>query len=307
MSRWKISAPASSANLGPGFDILGLALNCPLNVTISLAEDFRLEVHGEGSTQVPTTEEHLIVSTAQEIAGEAALKCHWKIDSQIPMTRGLGSSAAAIGAGLAAGYLLRADKSPDRQELFRELTRREGHGDNAAAVIFGGLQFCYENGSGETARKSIPCQESLGVIAVVPEQPLATSEARSVLPASHETAAVTSNMASLALLVSCLESGNTSELSKACTDQLHEPYRLPLIPGLGEALAELRKDTHLLGSWLSGAGPTLASFALLSTLPDLMNGNGVGSAVAALERAGVSARILGLEIDHDGITWEELS
>ena len=307
MSRWKISAPASSANLGPGFDILGLALNCPLTADISPADDFHLEVTGEGSSKVPTTEEHLIVATAREIAGDAALRCHWKIHSQIPMTRGLGSSAAAVGVGLAVGYLLKGDGSPQRRELFLELTQREGHGDNAAATVYGGLQFCYQNGSDEADCQAISCQESLGVIAVVPEQPLATSEARSVLPASHETEAVTANMASLSLLLSSLESGDTSGLSKACTDHLHEPYRLPLIPGLGAALGELRKDAHLLGSWLSGAGPTLASFAPLGSIQDLKNGEGVSSAVAALEKAGVSSRVLELEIDRCGLTWEELT
>ena len=83
MPTWKIRVPASSANLGPGFDILGLALDCPLTVTVTPSPDFQLEVTGEGSDQVPTDAEHLIVATAREIAGEAALQCHWKIDSQI--------------------------------------------------------------------------------------------------------------------------------------------------------------------------------------------------------------------------------
>ena len=306
MPRWKISAPASSANLGPGFDILGLALNCHLTVTVSPADDFRLEVNGEGSDQVPSDETHLIVACAREVAGDQALQCHWKIDSRIPMTRGLGSSAAAIGAGLAAGSLLRDGHSPDRAELFQELSRREGHGDNAAATVYGGLQFCFDGESEQVACRSVPCPESLGVIALIPEQPLATSEARSVLPETHETAAVTANMASLALLLNSLEKGETALLSRACRDHLHEPYRLPLIPGLEAALAELRQDSHLLGSWLSGAGPTLASFAMLNAIPELLNGNGISAASAALEQAGVATKAMGLEVDHAGLTWEEL-
>ncbi len=265
-----------------------------------------LEVSGEGAHQVPADEEHLIVATARDIAGDAALGCHWKIDSGIPMTRGLGSSAAAIGAGLAAGILLRDGTINDRSELFRDLASREGHGDNAAATVYGGLQFCYSDGDGQFLHRTIPCPESLGVITVVPEHELATSAARAALPVAHDISAITSNMASLAMLLRSMESGDTSALSSACSDTLHEPYRLPLVPGLKEALESLREDPHLLGSWLSGAGPTLASFAPHINFPELMNGNGVSAAVAALDRAGISSRILGLAVDHAGIQWEAI-
>ena len=87
---------------------------------------------------------------------------------------------------------------------------------------------------------------------------------------------------------------------------MHEPYRLPLIPGLEAALGELRKDARLLGSWLSGAGPTLASFAPIGSIQDLKNGEGVSSAVTALEKAGVPSRVLELEIDRSGLMWEEV-
>lgn len=306
MPTWKIRVPASSANLGPGFDILGLALDCPLTVTVTPSPDFQLEVTGEGSDQVPTDAEHLIVATAREIAGESALQYHWKIDSQIPMTRGLGSSAAAIGAGLTAGFLFRDGTISQRSELFRELTSREGHGDNAAAAVYGGLQFCFQEKANLISCQSVPCPESLGVIALVPEHELATAQARAALPDTHETTAVTSNMAALSLLLRSLESHDTRQLSKACTDSLHEPYRLPLVPGLEEALAALRSDEHLMGSWLSGAGPTLASFAPLSAFPDLIHGQGLSSATAALKQAGIETTILGLAVDHQGIQWEKL-
>ena len=307
MTSWKIRVPASSANLGPGFDILGLALDCHLNLTVTPSDTFQLEVSGEGAHQVPTDESHLIVATAQEIAGDLAQNCHWKIDSQIPMTRGLGSSAAAIGAGLTAGFLLRDGSISNRSELFKELTCREGHGDNAAAAVYGGLQFCFEEQGSGITRKAIPCPQSLGVIVVIPEHELATSKARAALPVAHETSAVTTNMAALALLLRSMEESDTRLLSEACTDTMHEPYRLPLVPGLTEALCALRGDSHLLGSWLSGAGPTLASFAAISSFPELLKGNGVSSAVAALEHCDIASRVLGLQVDHSGIQWEELT
>ena len=306
MNAWKIRVPASSANLGPGFDILGLALDCPLTVTVNPSQDFQLQITGEGSHQVPTDAEHLVVATAREIAGDIALQYHWKIDSQIPMTRGLGSSAAAIGAGLTAGFLFRDGEITQRSELFRELTAREGHGDNAAAAVFGGLQFCYPEETDLLACQSVPYPESLGVIALVPEHELATSQARAALPTVHETTAVTSNMASLSLLLRSLENQDTRQLSKACTDSLHEPYRLPLVPGLEEALVALRSDEYLMGSWLSGAGPTLASFAPRNAFPEFINGHGLSSAKAALQQAGIDSRILGLSIDHQGTQWEAL-
>ncbi|MEC9476267.1 MAG: homoserine kinase [Planctomycetota bacterium] len=303
MTRWRIHAPASSANLGPGFDVLGLALQ--LGITLELEPDskrgFAIEISGEGADTLPTDRSNRILSIATEIAGEAVEKAHWKIHSEIPVARGLGSSAAAHGCAVAAGLLLRDGTPPDREQLFQQLSSIEGHPDNAAACIEGGLQA----GSGTDSQRkhvALRLESEPNVLTVIPEVPLETKHARAALPDTYRRQDVIANLAAMATLVAGLSRGDWQAVKLGCADRLHQPFRLPLIPGLAAALEALQEQPQLAGCWLSGAGPTLAAF-----VPDRQIDESVSrSALAALEQAGTPARARILPIERDGLRMEQI-
>lgn len=303
MTVWKIHAPASSANLGPGFDVLGLALQLHISVELEPDSDqgFAIELSGEGSDSLPTDQTNRILSVASEIAGEAVEKARWKINSEIPMARGLGSSAAAHGCGIAAGLLLRDGTPPEREALFQMLSNIEGHPDNAAACIEGGFQA----GSGTDSnwnRVTLAIDSVPKVLTVIPEVTLETKRARAALPDSYQRQDVISNLAGIATLVSGLTRGDWQAVQLGCVDQMHQPFRLPLIAGLSAALEALQQEQQLAGGWLSGAGPTLAAF-----VPDRQTNPEVAqSALAALAQAGTPARAEILSIEPEGLRVERI-
>ncbi|MGE4619592.1 MAG: homoserine kinase [Planctomycetota bacterium] len=304
MTRWRIHAPSSSANLGPGFDVLGLALE--LGITLELEAEspkgFGVEISGEGAESLPRDQTHRIVSVAAEIAGEAAEKALWKVHSSIPMARGLGSSAAAHACGVAAGFLLRDGTHPSADQVFQKLSDIEGHPDNAAACIDGGLQA----GSGKAAnwaRVPLPLKSIPRLLTVIPEVPLETKRARAALPDQYPRQDAIVNLGALAHLVAGLAHGDWQAIHEGCVDQLHQPFRLPLIPGLTEALESLRQEEQLSGGWLSGAGPTLAAF-----VPDQKTNLDVATAaLEALARADTPAHAKILAIDATGLRIESLA
>ena len=308
MPGWKVTVPASSANLGPGFDVLGLALDAHLTVECEQDQVFSVEVSGAGEGQVPLDESHLVIDTARSIASDAVLNCRWKIHSDIPMTRGLGSSAAACGAGLAAGFLLKNGTIDDKTEMFQELSRREGHADNAAAAIFGGLQAGFQNAENAVGHLPLPFPQHLSVLALIPATELSTASAREVLPNQHSTEAVSNNLAAITCLIEGLHSGEIENISRGCQDHLHQPYRLPLVPGLEDALLALEKEPLLHGAWLSGAGPTLASFLNSDDLipGDLHSISGVEQAMSHLAIHESDSIARHMQVDFEGMRWEVL-
>ena len=302
MNRSIIHAPASSANIGPGFDVLALAVNLRIRVELQAAgsDGFSLEISGEGSDSLPRDRSHLIVSTAAKIAGDAIESVSWKIDSDIPMARGLGSSAAAHACGVAAGILLRDGCAPQPEEIFQRLCDLEGHPDNAAACVAGGFQA-----GGRVAeqwtRSHLSIESAPRLLTLIPEVPLETVRARAALPDQYPRTDTVGNLQSLATLISGLARGDWDAVHHGCIDHLHQPYRLPLIAGLGTALESLRATPELRGGWLSGAGPTLAAF-----IPDTSSGEELAAeAVKVLEGADVPCRVQILEIDREGLRLEE--
>ncbi|MDE0960102.1 MAG: homoserine kinase [Planctomycetota bacterium] len=304
MSRWRIHAPASSANLGPGFDVLGIAVNLGITVELQLNSGggFAIESHGPGSDTLPRDRTHLIARVAEEIAGDALDHAAMKIVSTIPMARGLGSSAAAHACGVAAGLVLRDNCAPDPAEVFQRLSVLEGHPDNAAACITGGFQA---GGFGEKGwtRSPLFIESEPRLLALIPAIPLPTQQAREALPDRYSRSAIISNLGAMATLISGLARGDWDAVDTGTNDQIHQPFRLPLIPGLSAALAALRQADGVRGGWLSGAGPTLAGF-----LPDPQTGTEVASvAVDALEAAGTACQICILEVDRSGLQVENLA
>lgn len=253
-------APASTANLGPGFDSLGMALPLFAGVSMKAAARTRIRLFGNHLDGVPTDKSNLVYVVAQKVfarAGVEVPELDIALESDIPLTRGLGSSAAAIvGALAAANGLIGNVLSKD--ELFQMATALERHPDNVGAALFGGFVAAAWDGERAEAVRLEPPEE-LEVLAAIPAFELSTKEARGVLPRQISMGDAVFNVSHSSLLTAALASGNLEVLRHAMRDRLHQPYRAPLIPGMEEVLRGA-PDHGALGAVLSGAGPTLLMF-----------------------------------------------
>jgi homoserine kinase len=257
-----IIIPATSANLGPGFDCLGLALSLYQRVTFTAGPEPGLTItaEGEDAHKIPTDTSNLVWQSAELIFdrfGKRPFGLHIHQDNQIPIGSGLGSSSSAILAGLfGANALLGSPLS--RAELLQIAADLEGHPDNVAPAVYGGLILGIQDS--ETLlieRISVP---PLRVAVVMPDFQLSTAEARAALPAQVSRQDAIFNAARLGLLVRALETADYDKLRIAMQDRLHQPYRLPLVPGLAEAFGAAYA-AGAAGVALSGAGPSLIAFA----------------------------------------------
>ncbi len=224
-----VRVPASSANLGPGFDSLGLALALYNEVTAEEAEGVRVKVEGDGAGRLAGNERNVVargVSAAYEAAGRRFLGCSLTCVNRIPLSRGLGSSAAAWVSGLVAGNALLG--SPlDRPALLVLAARAEGHPDNVAAALFGGLTVSAGGTDGAIAI-SLPVPGHLHWVALIPEITSATSDARAVLPSLVPREDAVFNVQRVALLLAALQTGRADVLGTALDDRLHAvPRRYP--------------------------------------------------------------------------------
>lgn len=260
MRRVRVRVPATSANLGPGFDALGLALELYDEVSAELTDSgLRVEVSGEGAEDVPTDESHLVVRAMRATFAELgtrpdgiALRC----TNRIPHGRGLGSSAAAIVAGVLAARAL-AGAATDDAAVLRLASRIEGHPDNVAACLLGGLTVAWTEPDGSRAVR-LPTVPSIRPLALIAPTPSSTEHVRGLLPpiVRHEQAAFAAGRA--ALLVAAL-SGAGDVLFAATEDTLHQQYRAPAMPDTAALVARLREMG--LAAVVSGAGPTVLVLA----------------------------------------------
>ena len=260
-----VEVPASSANLGAGYDALAVALELTNRVEVEAAREpgFRLEVEGEGADVLETTRDNRLLmgleAGMRAAGGPPSADAGWlvRMRNEIPLRRGLGSSAAATVAGLVAGAAL-AGRSPDLAEVLRVAAGVEGHADNAAAALHGGfVVVATVDGSPEVIRFEPPA--GLGAVLFVPDLELATDEMRAVLPGEvpHRDAAF--NVGRAALGVAAIATGRSDLLSIATEDRLHEPYRAALFPALPR-LTRAARDAGALGACLSGAGSAVIAF-----------------------------------------------
>jgi homoserine kinase len=264
---------ASSANLGPGFDSLGLALSlCDEIVVETTDSGLVVTVEGEGAGQVPLGPEHLVVRAIQrglQAAGVCAAGLAVRCRNDIPHSRGLGSSAAAVVSGLAVvnGLVAQADSAPlSEAQLIQLASEFEGHPDNASAAVLGGAVVSWaDHSSGRPDYSAVPLRlhPDIHLFAAIPEERSSTAETRVLLPAqvSHEDARF--NISRVALLVVALTQ-RPDLLMAATEDVLHQPQRAPAMPSSAEYLRLLRR--HSVAATLSGAGPSLIA---LSTEPEL--------------------------------------
>jgi homoserine kinase len=240
-----VRAPASSANLGPGFDVLAAAL--ALHVEVEVEHTGRFAVY----TDLPIARDrrNLCVRAFGELAPVSGHE--FAIRSDIPLSGGLGTSAAAIVAGLlAARELTGADA-----DLLELATRLEGHPDNVAAALLGGVVVCADGGA---TRIDVP--DGLAAVLAVPEQPVRTAKARAALPAEVPMADAVFNVGAASLLVLGLERGDLDLVARGLGDRLHQPRRAPLYPRSME-LVERATELGALGATISGAGPTVLLWA----------------------------------------------
>ena len=260
MSWITLRVPASSANLGPGFDALGLALDIYLECRFRESVHLSIQAAGRDADQISTGEDNLIWQTALAVAKDTGGQLgpiDLVIDNQIPIGKGLGSSAAALTAGVViADHLLGLGWKPLR--ILDEAARIEGHPDNVAASVLGSIVASALDSGGVARAVRLEMPKRFGVAVVVPDFVLPTVEARAVLPETYSRADAIFNVQRSALLIAALATGSVHAFPAALEDRIHQPYRAKLVPGLEEIL-QLRAP-GLLGCVLSGAGPSILVF-----------------------------------------------
>ena len=299
--RVRVRVPATSANLGPGFDVLGLALALHNEIDAQEASGVSVAIEGEGVGRLDRGE-HNVIARAVRMAFEAAgrpfrgvaLRCL----NRIPLSRGLGSSAAAWIGGLVAGNAL-AGGGLSRDTLLELATRAEGHPDNVAAALLGGLTVSCGTGERVVAL-SLPVPPAIRWVVLIPEVEGSTKEARAVLPPSVSRADAVFNLQRVGLLLGALSAGRLDLLPAALDDRLHQPQRWRLFPWLPAAVAAAR-DAGALGCVLSGAGPSLLA-------PVAGPGDAVAAAMeTALRGTGTAGRAVTLAVDVKGVTCEPVA
>lgn len=298
-----VRVPGTTANCGPGFDTVGIACTIYNELTLTLSDrgGFKLTVSGEGADGIPANERNIAYQAVRAVlnkVGQDYQGINIRMHNNIPLARGLGSSAAAIVAALVAANAATGGKL-DSQELLALATAMEGHPDNVAPAIFGGITISMlADGVPQTLRFIPPAP--LKMIVAVPEFGLSTRAARQVLPKAVPLADAVFNVSRAALLIGALCQGRFDYLRHAFDDRLHQPYRQKLIPGMPDVLAAATANGAL-GAALSGAGPCLIAFAE-------RNAAAIGGAmVAAFAKNGVKAAYLDLNIDTNGAKVIEAS
>ncbi|MFC7493722.1 MULTISPECIES: homoserine kinase [unclassified Nocardioides] len=259
----RVTVPATSANLGPGFDSLGLALSLRDELTAEVTDGgLEVEVTGAGADDVPRDESHLVVRSmraAFDLMEARPPGLRLTCTNVVPHSRGLGSSSAAIVAGvtLARGLVAGGSLLADDQALFRLAARIEGHPDNVAPALFGGFTISGRDEDGEFFTVSAPVDPRVQVVVFVPPTPVSTEVARGLLPAEVPHADAAADAGRTALLVAAL-AGQPEQLLRATRDYLHQQYRRPAMPDSLDLVDRLRKDG--VPALVSGAGPTVLAF-----------------------------------------------
>lgn len=250
----KVKVPATSANLGPGFDVAGLAVTLYNTFTFELLDD-GLEI--TGCPEQFCNAENMTYQAFVEGAKTCGLLfkgLRIECSGDVPYTRGLGSSSTCIVAGIVGAYAF-VDRYDERQEILELATKIEGHPDNVAPAIFGGLTVSVMSDGVTTL--NIPIKHDYRFVAMIPPFTLSTEKSRSVLPQVLSRSDAIANVSHLALMVASLINGYDDGLKLGFKDRLHQPYRGPLIEGFDEIMTILENDERVLGAYLSGAGPTI--------------------------------------------------
>jgi homoserine kinase len=256
-----LALPATSANLGPAFDAAALAMDLYLSIDARPASSFSIKASGRDKEICEGVQNNLILETYREILqaqSAQVVSLSLSIKNGIPIGKGCGSSAAARLAGIALANHFGLLRWTDSQ-IIGEASRREHHPDNASACWMGGLTVARMSGEAEAQVVSIRPKGKWPLLLAIPDQALSTEEARRVLPAQYSRADAVANIQNSMLLLAAFTQGCHDLLSAALEDRIHQPYRAPLCPLL-PCLQELTGKPGILGSALSGAGPSMIIF-----------------------------------------------
>lgn len=283
----RVRVPGSSANLGPGFDAIGLAVELYNEFELTEAETgLEIEVEGDGSGQIPCGPENLAYRAAKrvfDLTGRHPGGLRMRIQNDVPLTRGLGSSAAAIVGGMVAANEL-AGSPLSREDVLDLATAMEGHPDNIAPALLGGVIVAVVEGGRVYYHRFLPPGD-LTLVLAIPDFQVETKAARGIIPRTVPLEDAVHNLGHASLLIAALMAGRWDLLRVATHDRLHQPYRTRLVPGMIQAFHDAL-EAGADGVALSGSGPTLLAFAHKDP-------GQVGSAMAgAFSAAGVSCRII---------------
>lgn len=291
----KVRVPATSANLGPGFDTLGLALALYVQVELDWSRDNIIEFTGAGAQQIAGRAEHNLVWQAvnrvREVTGNnSPLKL--SIHNDIPVGRGLGSSAAAIVAGLVSANQLLGEPLAE-EEILALAVEMEGHPDNIVPALKGGLTtaMLYND---QVYYQKLHLPTEMTVVVLVPEFELSTEISRSVLPEKIDLQVTIGNLQRACFLLASLHNGDFSNIQKAMDDQIYQPLRKRFIPGFDQVL-NAAYDNGALGAALSGAGPSIIAFCGIDEQERVAQAMQI-----AFQDAGVVSRAWHLQIDNMG-------
>lgn len=299
----RVAPPATSANLGPGFDAFGLALEFRDELRIRTAETSRVVLTGEGTESLPRDESHLIIAKIHEYWAErsfAPVGIELEAVNRIPHARGMGSSAAAIVAAYAAAdAFLPAAARGGTEAIFQAAAAWEGHPDNVAPAVYGGFSISLTQPDGSFSAIAVPVHESVRTLVAIPATGLATEVARGVLPATVPHAEAAANSARAALLIQAL-SHDPSQLLLGTEDFLHQSYRAAAMPESTALMLELRAAG--IAAVISGAGPTVLALlsnarqmTLASSIVESYNTKSAGSwryEIPAIATSGVTVEVL---------------
>lgn len=292
----RVQVPATTANLGPGFDCLGLALALHNTVELSVSAITEVQVTGEGAGQFPLSDANLVLRAANKLAHKADIDVPgWRLrqENRIPLARGLGSSSAAIVGGLVAADELLGINSPTRR-LLQMATEIEGHPDNVAPALYGGLTVCgIEQDQVHCAAFAAP--EGIVAALAIPDFEVSTELARAALPEEVPFADAVFNTTHAALVLAAFMSGDWDLLRVAMKDRLHQPYRAQLVPGL-EDVIQAASQAGAYGAALSGSGPTVVAFAATEDrqITEAM--------LTAFQSRGIQARVAWVSVSNRGAT-----
>jgi homoserine kinase len=252
-----VKVPASTANLGPGFDTIGMAFQLYTTISMEVADRTEIYLKGNHLAGIPADKTNLIYQVAARVFEKAGLpspELILHVDSEIPLTRGLGSSASAIVGALVAANEL-AGTPFTTEQLYNMATGLEGHPDNVGASFFGGIVVAFMEDE-HVPYVRLPVPGHLEAIAVIPDFMLSTERAREVLPSMYSRKDLVYTTSHAGVLIAALATGNLPLLRSAMQDVIHQPYRIPLVPGLDTILRQA-PEHGALGVALSGAGPTM--------------------------------------------------
>jgi len=259
-----VKVPATSANIGPGYDCLGMAVDLWSEITIERSDVFSITVEGEGSDDIPKDESNLMVTgvkAAFHKAGKEMPILKYHVKNKIPFSRGLGSSSAAIVAGIIAGLVLAGHRLPcwGSEALLQIAAQIEGHPDNVAPVIYGGIQLGINNGT-RWVTERIPNPPGLQLILFIPDFASKTTDARVVLEKSVSREVAAFNVSRIGFLVHALCQGNLDNLKWGVQDKLHQPQRGSSLYHYLYPMIEAAENAGACCAYLSGAGPTVMAF-----------------------------------------------